>query len=133
MAEKEFESTVQALFKGMNEFVTSKTVVGEAIQAGDTIILPLMDVTFGVGAGAGNENNKNGGAAGGMGGKMTPSSVLVIQDGQTRMVNVRGKQDSLTRILEMLPDFVNRFSKIGGGTKKEEEKKANAPEEDKAE
>ena len=47
-----FQSTVESLFKGMDSFISTKTVVGDAITVGDTIILPLVDVTFGVGAGA---------------------------------------------------------------------------------
>lgn len=41
-----FQSTVNSLFKGMDSFITTKTVVGDAITVGDTIILPLVDVTF---------------------------------------------------------------------------------------
>ena len=52
-AENNFRTTVESLFKGMDSFITTKTVVGEAITVGDTIILPLVDVSFGVGAGAG--------------------------------------------------------------------------------
>ena len=47
-----FQSTVEALFKGMDNFITTKTVVGDAIHINDNIILPLIDVSFGVGAGA---------------------------------------------------------------------------------
>ena len=35
-----FDNTVESLFKGMESFITSKTVVGDAITVGDTIILP---------------------------------------------------------------------------------------------
>lgn len=110
--ENNFQSKVESLFKGMDVFLQSKTVIGEAITVGDTIILPLVDVSFGVGAGAleGKDASKvknNGG--GGMGCKMTPSAVLVIQNGSTRLVNVRN-QDGLTKVLDMVPDFVNRFA-----------------------
>ncbi len=47
-----FDTTVQSLFKGMDSFITTKTVVGDAVTVGDTIILPLVDVSFGVAAGA---------------------------------------------------------------------------------
>ena len=47
-----FNQTVESLFKGMDSFITTKTVVGDAIHIGDTIILPLVDVSFGVAAGA---------------------------------------------------------------------------------
>ena len=38
-----FKSTVEALFKGMDAVVSSKTVVGDAIHINDTIILPLLE------------------------------------------------------------------------------------------
>lgn len=107
-SENNFQNTVDSLFKGMDSFVTTKTVVGDPITMGDTIILPLVDVTFGVAATAKAEDKKNGGG-GGMGGKMTPSAVLVIQNGNTKLVNIKN-QDGLTKILDMVPDFVNRFT-----------------------
>ena len=82
--------------------------MGEAIHIGDTIILPLVDVSFAVGAGAFEGDKKNKGA-GGLGGKMSPSAVLVIQGGKTRLVNIRN-QDTITKILDMVPDVMDRFS-----------------------
>ncbi|MCI8449594.1 MAG: sporulation protein [Eubacterium sp.] len=108
MTDNSFSSTVASLFKGMDSFISTKTVVGEAVHIGDTIILPLVDVSFGVGAGAfSSEHNNNGG--GGLGGKITPSAVLVIQNGTTKLVNVKN-QDGITKILDMIPDFVNKFT-----------------------
>ena len=106
-----FRNTVESLFKGMDSFITTKTVVGDAIHIGDTIILPLVDVSFGVGAGAFSQEKKNNGA-GGMGGKITPSAVLVIQNGTTKLVNIKN-QDGVTKILDMVPDFVNKFTSKG--------------------
>lgn len=103
-----FNQTVESLFKGMDNFITTKTVVGDAIHIGDTIILPLVDVTFGVAAGAFSQDKKDTGA-GGMGGKIMPSAVLVIKDGQTKLVNIKN-QDGMTKILDMVPDFVDRFT-----------------------
>ena len=108
MADNSFNNTVESLFKGMDSFITTKTVVGDAIHIGDTIILPLVDVSFGVGAGAFAEGNKNNGA-GGMGGKINPSAVLVIQNGVTKLVNIKN-QDGMTKILDMVPDFINKFT-----------------------
>lgn len=103
-----FQSTVESLFKGMDSFISTKTVVGDAITVGDTIILPLVDVTFGVGAGAFSGEKKNNGG-GGMGGKVSPSAVLVISNGVTKLVNIKN-QDGLTKILDMVPDFLNKFT-----------------------
>lgn len=104
-----FRSTVESLFKGMDSFISSKTVVGDAIHIGDTIILPLVDVSFGVAAGAFAKERSNN-AGGGMGGRIQPSAVLVIQNGSTRLVNVKN-QDGITKILDMVPDFVDKFTR----------------------
>ena len=108
MADNSFHTTVESLFKGMDSFITTKTVVGDAIHIGNTIILPLVDVSFGVAAGAFSQEKKNNGA-GGMGGKIMPSAVLVIQNGTTKLVNIKN-QDGITKILDMVPDFVNKFT-----------------------
>ena len=106
MAEN-FRGTLESLFKGMDSFITTKTVVGDAITVGDTIILPLVDVSFGVAASAKAEDRKNSGG-GGMGGKISPSAVLVISNGTTKLVNVKN-QDGVTKVLDMVPDLINRF------------------------
>lgn len=103
MAEK--NETIDALLKGMESYITTKTTVGEAIKIGDTIILPLADVSFGLGLGA---FSKDAGNAGGMGGKITPSAVLIIKDGMSKVVSVN-QQDGLTKILDMVPDIVDKF------------------------
>lgn len=113
-----FKSTVEALFQGMDGVISSKTVVGDAIHVGDTIILPLVDVSFGIGAGSFHAEKREKGM-GGIGGKITPSAVLVIKNGTTKLVNVRN-QDTMTKILDMVPDLVDRF------TEKKEDKVTEA-------
>lgn len=103
-----FDATVSSLFKGMDSFLSAKTVVGDAVHVNDTIILPLCDVNFGVGAGAFADDKKNN-AGGGMGAKMSPSAVLVIQNGTTKLVNIKN-QDTVTKILDMVPDVVDRIT-----------------------
>lgn len=131
MAENNFGSTMESLFKGMDGFITSKTVVGEAIHFEDgTLILPLVDVTFGAGAGAfsrGNkENDKKDSGVGALTGKITPSSVLVIKNGEVKLVNIKN-QDTVTKLLDMVPDLVNKFAP---GKKGQAGKEAEMTEED---
>ena len=125
MGENNFKGTIESLFKGMEGFITSKTVVGDAVKFDDgTIILPLVDVSFGVGAGAFSEHNKKDNGAGAMGGKIQPSAILVIQDGEAKLVNVK-TQDGLTKVLDMVPDLINRFS----GDKKEKKSQSEIGDE----
>jgi len=107
--ESNIRETVQSLFEGMDSLISAKTVVGEAMKLGDTTIIPLMDVSFGIGAGAfGGERKNNDG--GGIGGKLSPCALLIITNGSTKLVNVKN-QTNLNKILDMVPDIVNRFGK----------------------
>lgn len=115
----DFNETVASLFKGMDSFLSAKTVVGEAVHVNDTIILPLVDLSFGVGAGAFAGDKKNN-AGGGMGGKMSPSAVLVIQNGATKLVNIKN-QDTVTKILDMVPDVVDRITGKFGDVKMDDD------------
>lgn len=110
MAENQFQNVMDSLMKGMDTVFTTKTVVGEPTQIGDMVIVPLVDVSFGVGAGAGiNGDKKTNKGGGGMGGKMTPSAVLVIKNGVSKIINVKG-QDSMSKILDMVPDIIDKFT-----------------------
>ena len=101
MAENQFPSTVDALFKGMDHFITSKTVVGEPVKVDEnTTIIPLVDVTCGMAAGSFAQSAKTNGG-GGMSAKMSPSAILVIQNGMTKLVNIK-HQDAVTKVLDML-------------------------------
>ena len=91
--ENNFKDTVNSLFKGMDGYVSAKTFEGD------------------------KKNNGGGGLAG----KMTPCAVLVIQNGTTKLVNVKN-QDGLTKVLDMVPDFVNRFVPGAGGDESADEK-----------
>lgn len=110
MSENNFNATVGSLFQGMEGFLTTKTVVGDAVKFDDgTIILPLVDVSFGVGAGAFSDGGKKNNAGGGMGGKIQPSAILIVKDGTAKLVNVKN-QDGLTKVLDMVPGFVDKFT-----------------------
>ncbi len=99
---------VSSLLKGMDSFLSSKTVVGEPVQVGDTTLIPLVEVSFGIAAGTGQADKKSA-DRGGMGGKMTPSAVLMVKDGKTRIINVKN-QDAVTKILDLVPELVGRFT-----------------------
>ena len=115
----DFNETVASLFKVLDSFLSAKTVVVEAVHVNYTIILPLVDVSFGVGAGAFAGDKKNN-AGGGMGGKMSPSAVLVIQNGATKLVNIKN-QDTVTKILDMVPDVVDRITGKFGDVKMDDD------------
>ena len=126
----EKKEVVDSLLNGMDTILSSKTVVGTPVTIGDTTIIPLVDVSFGVAAGSGKEsrNYHKCSSAGGMGGKISPNAIIVIKDGTTRLMSVKN-QDSITKILDMVPEVVHRLSKDKkGGPDDDEIKEAAFPE-----
>ena len=107
-----FNSTAQSLFDGVNNFVKSNTIIGNPVKVGQTTLIPLIDVTFGIGVSSGNEDKRSK-ANGGIGGKMIPSAIVVIKNDNVRIINVKNK-DAVSRILDMVPDL---FDKISGKTR----------------
>ena len=117
MANMNIEGTLGSMFKGMDGFISSKSV---GVYVGDTIIIPLVDVNFGMAAGAFNKQDGNK-AAGGIGAKMSPSAVLVVSGGNTRLVNLKN-QDAVTKIIDMAPEVVDKIVGLFKKDKTEEEK-----------
>ncbi|MBQ9815619.1 MAG: GerW family sporulation protein [Lachnospiraceae bacterium] len=117
MAEN-FEQTVEALVNGLESHLSTKTIIGEPIYCGDTVIFPMADVSFGVAAGSFVQEKKNNGA-GGVGAKVTPSAVLILNKGTSKVVNIKDK-DSINKLIDMLPDLTTKltelFKKDGQGT-----------------
>ena len=52
---------------------------------------------------------------------MTPSSVLIVKDNSVRLVNVKN-QDTVTKILDMVPDLIDKFVKPDSKSKTGESK-----------
>ena len=50
--ESNLKNSLETLLSQLENFISTKTVVGEPMKVEDAIILPLVDVSFGVGAGA---------------------------------------------------------------------------------
>lgn len=123
--EKKVNEDLNGLMQQLESFITTKTVVGEPIHIDQTILVPLIDVSFAAASGntASNkfvERNKEkekrvdggtGAGAGGLGAKVTPSAMLVIQNGTTQLINVRS-QDSITKLIDMIPGLVSKVPDV---------------------
>ena len=88
---KDFNEAVDVLFHKVDDLVSTKTVVGDAIVVGDMTLLPLID------------------AAGGMGARITPSAILMIRPDGVQLINVKN-QDALSKLVDMAPGVVNKLN-----------------------
>ena len=81
MENSNVKENLEVLFEKFKNMIKVETVVGEAVQIGDTTLVPFVDVTFGFGTGTNhctaNKSQESGGGGGGA--KMEPSAILVIK------------------------------------------------------
>jgi len=124
----EFNSNIAKMFENLENFVSTKTVVGEPIQAGKTTLIPLVDVSIGMGGGStgakeADAKKNEDRSIGGLGAKIKPSAVLVITDGNVQLVNIK-HQDSVNKLIDMIPSITSKFDfgSFGKKKNKEEEK-----------
>lgn len=126
----DLSASLDALFSKMENYISTKTVVGEPIHIGGVIIVPLVDVTFGVGAGVWNgkdgkddKSSEHSNGGGGLGGKITPAAVLVINEGTVQLVSVKN-EDSIKKLIDLVPGILSKLN-LGSffAKKKDDEKK----------
>ena len=114
---------LNVLFDRLDDFVSSKTVVGDAIHVGNITLLPLVEVSVGVGAGGIEKTGSDNGAAG-LGARITPSAVVAIVGDQVQLVNVKD-QDAISKLIDMAPGVMSKLN-FGPFAKKHTEEKPEA-------
>ena len=113
MENSNVKENLEVLFEKFKNMIKVETVVGEAVQIGDTTLVPFVDVTFGFGTGTNhNTAGKNHECGGGGGGaRMEPSAVLVIKGERIELFNIKGNpySNSFDRLIGLVPDLVSKL------------------------
>jgi len=99
------------MFSKLEDFISTKTVIGDAVHFGDVILVPLVEVSFGMGSALGETKEKldAGLGGGGMGAKLVPTAVVVIVNGTVQLVNVKN-QESVNKLIDMIPGVLSKFN-----------------------
>lgn len=113
MANFDFKENVEVIFDKLENFLKTKTVVGEPIKVGETTIVPFINLTFGLGTGGGTGNDDKGvggsGGGGGTGAKISPTAVLVIQGDKVELLPIK-KSGGLDKLVDMVPGIIEKIN-----------------------
>ena len=97
MENSNVKENLEVLFEKFKNMIKVETVVGEAVQIGDTTLVPFVDVTFGFGTGTNhntaNKNHECGGGGGGAAVLIGVGAAAAITAGVIMMspVDVKGR------------------------------------------
>ncbi len=120
----------------IREMVDVNTIVGTPILAGDVTIIPISKVSFGFATGgsdfatknqpAGKDNAFGGGSGAGV--NIVPIGFLIVRGDSVKMLPIAMPASSTAdRVLEMVPDIVEKISEMVP-KKEKQEKEAPAAE-----
>lgn len=117
---------VKNAMESLKGMIDVSTVVGEAITVPDgSMIVPVTQVTCGFGAGGseipqqeGERYPFGGGSGGGI--KVKPIAFLVISNDRVRIMPVESGSSALDKVLDLVPDMIDKVNNIIKDRKKEE-------------
>ena len=123
---EEITKQVEMLFEKLKDFITSKTVVGEEIKIGKLTLIPIIEVTFGMGSGTGGgkyaKDQEGSGEGIGLGVKARPSAFIVIKEEEVELLSLH-KPGSLEKLIEKFPEIMEKCPWKPGTREGKEEKK----------
>lgn len=109
------DKVISSTMENLKEMIDVNTIVGNAVNAGENVIvIPVSKVAFGFASGGSEyisgdatEPNAFGGGAGG-GVTINPVAFLVIENGHVRLVPVSDSVSAVDRIIDSVPELLNK-------------------------
>ncbi len=117
------EDLMNEVVTQLEKMITTKTIVGEPITAAGKTVIPISKVSFGFGSagGEGKHGDEGGfGGGGGGGAKIEPVAFLVISEEEVKLVGMKGKGLDIEKIIESVPELVEKVKSLKGKKKQEE-------------
>lgn len=120
---EDMDKRLEGLFEKLKDFFTSRTIIGKEIQVGEITLIPVIEVSFGMGSGSGGgaDEKKQQSLAGGMGIGATarPTAMIVIKEEEVQLLPL-GKPGTLEKLLEKVPDIIDKIPKTEDSKGKKE-------------
>lgn len=115
---------VENIIQRVTETLKTETVIGQPVSVGEITLIPVVNVTFGFGAGGGSDasNVSNQGSGAGGGARMTVAGMVVVKADDVSFIptgKASGKSSSLDKIFDVLPDLLEKVSVKVGKPKEE--------------
>ena len=106
------EDLIRTVMTEFRQIVKAETVVGEPIDIGGTVVVPVSRISFGFGAGGGGDKSDGSGSGTGGGASVEPMAFVVIQDGKAQILPVQEKEGSIKGLLDLAPDLLAKVKAL---------------------
>ncbi len=123
MSEYPINNMLDKTMQKIKEMVDINTIIGEPIVVENATIIPISKVSYGFASGGGEYPDKKEkeaplfGGGSGAGVTISPVAFLTVIEGKVNILRVEPSNNSLDRVIDMIPGAVE---KIGATFKKKE-------------
>ena len=125
------ENLIERVLGELHRIVQTETVIGEPIKAGLVTLIPVSKISFGFGAGGGQDGKGQSGTGGGA--QVEPIAFIVIDaDGKVQILTLQDKEVGLAQLAQLVPEAIDKIKKFVGkkkGSETSEEEAAGESEE----
>lgn len=102
------DELLKSVLPELRQIAKGQTVVGDPIQAGESTVIPISKVSVGFGAGGGGDEKSGKGSGTGGGASIDPIALIVVTDGKVQFISVREKDTTIGKIIDMVPEILDR-------------------------
>ncbi len=114
------EALIERVMGELHRIVQTQTVVGEPVQAGSVILVPVSKISFGFGAGGGQEGKGQSGTGGGA--TVEPIAFVVIDaEGKAQLLTFKEKEINWSQLMELMPGAIGKIKSFVSKEKKSDE------------
>ena len=112
------EALIERVMGELHRIVQTQTVVGEPLQAGGVTLIPVSKISFGFGAGGGQEGKGQSGTGGGA--TVEPIAFVVVDaDGKAQLLTFQEKEIKWSQLMELMPDAIGKIKSFVSKDKKQ--------------
>ena len=118
MSQHPIEGMMNVSMEKIKQMVDVNTIIGDPISSPDgSVVIPVSKVTYGFASGGSDFANKKSetenlfGGGSGAGITISPVAFLVMCNGEVNLLPIQQYNSSLDRIIEMVPELIDKFKK----------------------
>ena len=107
------ESLIERVLGELHRIVQTEPVIGQPVQSGDLTIIPVSKISFGFGAGGGQEGKGQSGTGGGA--SVEPIAFLIVDAaGKVQIMTLTDKEVGWGQLVSLVPEAVDKIKQFVG-------------------
>ncbi len=120
MSENNIQAIIDVTMEKVRAMVDADTVLGTPVTVGETTVIPVSKVAFGLATGGSDFPSKSDkgvfGGGGGAGVSINPLGIIVLSGSNVKFVPINNEVTTVDRLLQSAPEIID---KIKGMTSKQ--------------